>query len=468
MTDGSVQTKPGVRGAGGFAVAAASVIAALGGLLFGYDTGVISGALLYLTPAFHLTGTMQQIVVSSLLVGAVVGVVIGGPIADRAGRKRTLIGVTIVFTLAALASAMAPDIPVMLVSRFVLGIAIGTSSLTVPTYIAEIARSHVRGRLVSLHQFMVTVGILVSYLIGYAYEDSADWRMMLGLAIAPAVIMFAGLLTLPESPRWFIAHGRHDEAKAVLSRIRRLDEVDAEFDDILNVVHTERRVTYRELLKKGSRRWIAVGIAAAGTSQVVGVNAVIYYAPTILKNAGFGNSAAVLASVGIGSLNVLFTILALVFIDKLGRRPLILGGGCAVIIALVVIGVLFLFPLQGAVATWTVIVLALYQASFACSLGIAIWLVNSEIFPTTVRGKASSFGIVTHWGLDLAVSISVLTLITALSASGVFWLYAVLGTLGVAYLFRRLPETKNRTLEDIERDLHSARPEPSASSPTGR
>jgi sugar porter (SP) family MFS transporter len=451
--DNAAQDKTGPRVSAGTIVAAASAIAALGGLLFGYDTGVVSAALLYIAPAFDLSTTMKQVVVSSLLIGAIVGVLVGGPIADRVGRKPTLWTVTVVFAAAALVCAFTPNVPVLLCARFVLGLAIGASSLVVPTYIAEMAPPRRRGALVSLHQLMITVGILVSYLVGYGYSHSQAWRWMLGWAALPAAVMFVGLFMLPESPRWFIAHHREAQARQVLSRIRSAGEVDAELTEISTVVHAEAKLTYRQLLGSRYRRWVTVGMTAAATSQVVGVNAVIYYAPTILKGVGFGSSAAILASVGIGSINVLSTVIALAYIDRLGRRPLILGGTSVVIAALTVIGVLFLFPLKGAAGVWLVVMLIIYQSAFACSLGIAIWLVNSELFPTTVRAKAASFGIVSHWGPDFVVSVSVLTLISWITASGVFWLYAALGTMGLLYLRRWLPETKNRTLEDIETDL---------------
>jgi sugar porter (SP) family MFS transporter len=436
-------------------VASASAIAALGGLLFGYDTGVVSAALLYIAPTFGLSTVMKQVVVSSLLIGAIVGVIAGGPISDRVGRKPILWTMTVLFAGGALVCAFTPNVEVLLAARFVLGLAIGTSSLVVPTYIAEIAPPANRGALVSVYQLMITVGILASYLIGYSYSDSGSWRWMLGWAACPAVVMFLGLFILPESPRWFVSHNRDADARAVLWRIRTPEEADAEYAEITRVVHAESKLTYRELLGPRYRRWITVGVAAAATTQVVGVNAVIYYTPTILEDAGLGSSSAILASVGIGSLNVLSTVIALMFIDRLGRRPLILGGTAVVIAALTVIGVLFLFPLTGAAGIWLVAMLIVYQSAFACSLGVAVWLVNSELFPTAVRGKAASFGIVSHWGLDFLVSVSVLTLISWMTASGVFWLYAALGAIGLLYLRKWLPETKNRTLEDIETDLQS-------------
>lgn len=268
--------------------------------------------------------------------------------------------------------------------------------------------------------------------------------------------MFLGLLRLPESPRWLLTRGRQEEARRVLSRTRPPEHVESELTEIRDTIRAEGHITYRELLGPRYRRWISVGVVAAGSSQLVGVNAIIYYAPTILTDAGFGDSGAILASVGIGTLNVLFTVFALVFIDRLGRRPLILGGTVVIIVALAFIGLLFTQPVQGTVSVLLIAALIVYQSAFACSLGIAIWLVNSEIFPNSVRGKAGSFGIVSHWALNFLVSVSVLTLIGLFGGpSGVFWLYGALGLFGLIYLYRWLPETKNRTLEDIEAELTS-------------
>jgi sugar porter (SP) family MFS transporter len=435
-------------------VVVASIIAAFGGLLFGYDTGVVAAALPFIKDAFHLSDMMKQIVTSSLLAGAVAGVVVGGPLADRGGRRNTLLGVTVLYAVTTLGSALAPGTSFLIFARFLLGLAIGISSLVVPTYIAEMAPPKNRGTLVSLHQFMVTVGILAAYLVGYGLAGDTDgWRWMIGVAVVPAALMFCGVLILPESPRWLMSQGRTGEARAVLARTRPPEEVDPELSDIVTAVRAEGRITYRDLLGARYRRWLSVGVVAAGASQVVGVNAIIYYVPTILEDQGFGKSAAIGVSIAVGVVNVLFTIPALIWIDRLGRRPLILGGTVLIILALAALGTVFLFPLEGATVTWMIIVLMVYESAFASSLGIAIWLVNSEIFPNNVRGKAASFGIVTHWGMNLVVSISVLTLISTIGAPGTFWLYGVMGVLCLVYLYRWLPETKNRTLEEIEADL---------------
>ncbi len=457
MVSGDAAERPGTqRLSGPVLVVVASVIAAFGGLLFGYDTGVVAAALPFITDAFALDDTMKQVVTASLLAGAVVGVIAGGALSDRFGRRTTLLGVTVLYALATAASAIAPATGFLIGARFFLGVAIGISSLVVPTYIAEMSPPKNRGALVSLHQFMVTVGILIAYLVGYGLAGEASgWRWMIGVAIAPAVLMFLGVLILPESPRWLVANGEQERARRVLARTRPAERVADELAEIIETVREEGRITYRELLGPRFRRWISVGVVAAGASQVVGVNAIIYYVPTILEDVGgYGKTTAIGVSVAVGVVNVLFTIPALLWIDRMGRRVWILGGTVVIIVSLAALGVVFLFPLQST-ATFValLIVLMVYESAFACSLGIAIWLVNSEIFPNNVRGKAASFGIVTHWGMNLVVSLTVLTLINSIGASGVFWLYGVLGLLCLIYLYRWLPETKNRTLEEIEADL---------------
>ncbi|MEB3369422.1 sugar porter family MFS transporter [Saccharopolyspora mangrovi] len=438
------------------AVAGATAVAALGGLLFGYDTGVISAALLYIAPAFQLSELWQQVVVASLLVGAIVGVAAGGVIADSLGRRRTLSITSLVFTVGAVISAVAPDLPTLLGSRLLLGFAIGTASLSVPAYIAEIAPPESRGRLVSINQIMISSGILLSYLAGFLLAEAAAWRWMLGLAAVPSLLMFVGLLSLPESPRWLVSRGRLDEARAVLRKVVGADRVDAELHALSSAVTAERNVTYRDVLRPSLRPAIYLGIGVAAVNQLVGVNAITYYAPTLLTKAGFGESAAILSSVGIGIANVGFTLVGLLLIDRVGRRPLLLVGLSGVVVSLVAIGLLYaVTDLSGVWAVALVAFLIIYEAMFSASIGLAMWLINSEIFPTALRGKAGSFGMFTHWGLNLIISLTVLTAFEAFTPSGLFWLYAAFGLIGFFYLKKYLPETRNRTLEEVEQMLRS-------------
>lgn len=435
----------------------ASVIAGLGGLLFGYDTGIVSAALLYVTPEFHLNEFEQQAFVGVLLAGAVVGVLIGGPIVDRVGRKRTLIGLAALYIVGALGSSLLGWLPLIYIARFLLGLSVGSSSLVVPMYIAEIAPAKIRGRLVSFNQLFVALGIFVSYLVGYAFAPSQGWRWMIGLAAVPAAVMLIGLLPLPESPRWLATKGRTAAAEAVLNRIRPTAAiVKEEVAAIAEAVGRERAVSFRSLFQsRGVRRGIVIGVVVAATNQLAGVNAILYYAPTMLKKAGFGDSSAILSSVGIGGAFLLFTLLGLLLVDFLGRRPLLIGGTLIVAASLVGIGVLYLFPQSTLVGQLLVVGLIVYEGVFAASLGISIWLINSEVFPSHVRGKAQSFGTVTHWGLDLIISLVVLSVISALSATFLFWAFAVFALAGAIVLWRLLPETKSRTLEQIEYGLET-------------
>ncbi len=433
----------------------ASFVAALGGLLFGYDTGIVSAALLYVTPEYHLSEFGQQAFVAVLLAGAVVGVIGGGPVVDRLGRRNTLLVVAGVYLLAALGSSLIGALPLIYVSRFLLGLSVGSSSLVVPMYIAEIAPARIRGRLVSFNQLFVALGIFVSYLVGYAFAPIQGWRWMIGLAAVPAAIMLVGLIPLPESPRWLAARNRVDDARIVLGRIRRTaEEAKSELGEITHALGEERAVSLRSLFTtRGVRRGIIIGVVVAATNQLAGVNAILYYAPTMLKQAGFGDSSAILSSVGIGGAFLLFTLLGLLLVDVLGRRWLLIGGTIIVAAALAAIGALYLVPQSTTTGALLVTGLIVYEGVFAASLGIAIWLVNSEVLPNRVRGKAQSFGTVTHWGLDLIISLVVLTVISSLSATGLFWAFAVFAIAGAIVMFKILPETKGRSLEEIEFSL---------------
>ena len=438
-------------------VVAAAAVAALGGFLFGFDTGIISGALLFIKQEFGLSAGLQQLVVGSLLVAAVVGALLGGPISDAWGRKRTLILAALVFGVGALVASYSPNLAVLVVARVLLGLAIGIASMIVPVYIAEIAPPRVRGALVSLQQFMITVGIMVSYLVSYAFSGSGAWRWMLGVGMIPAAILFVGMLPLPESPRWLLAKDRRQDALGVLHRIRHEEHnPEAELAEIEAVHKMQAGVSYRDLFRPSVRPALIVGVGIAFINQMVGVNAVIYYAPTILKDAGFSSSAAILATTGVGILNMLVTLCALLLIDRVGRRPLLLVGISGVLLALIVLGAAYLLP-GGPSGAGVLLVagLLVYIASFAASLGIAIWLLNSEVYPLEVRGKGAAAGAFTHWALDFVIASTVLTLIAAITPTGMFWFYGFFAILGIIFVMRRVPETKGKTLEEVSDELAS-------------
>src|SRR5947208_8528009 len=321
--EGSTQPAPG-RGGAPYATLI-TLIAALGGLLFGFDTGVISGALLFIIPDFHLGPAAQGFVVGVVTLGALTGALLGGAAADAVGRRPTNIAGGAAFILGSLVSAGAPDVATLIVGRFVIGIAIGLSSVAAPLYIAELAPARRRGTLVSLFQLAVTVGILASYVIDVMLAPTRAWRTMLGVAVIPGAALVFGMLPMPESPRWLMKHGRAAEAGAALRRVRHEQKVDAELQQIAADIAQDRPAAWRNLSAPELRPALLVGIGLAVFQQVTGINTIIYYAPQIFEAAGFGSATTALAAtIGIGVVNVLATVVAIALVDHWGRRPLLL------------------------------------------------------------------------------------------------------------------------------------------------
>src|SRR5437667_10542991 len=321
----------------------AAVFAALGGLLFGYDTGVISGALIFIKREFGLTTAAEEIPVIGGLLGATIGAVVGGKAAELFGRRRVLLVTAASFGVCALTSAVAPSPPILIVSRTVLGLAIGLASTNVPVYLSEVAPPHVRGWIVSLFQLAVTVGIVVAYLIDYAFAGVEGWRWMLGLAVAPALVFGTGMFFLPETPRWLIRGGQHEVAHRVLLRIRKLADVNVEIEEIkASLAQQTESGRWVDLLSRQVRPALVVGLGLAIFQQITGINTVIYYAPKILQAAGFNSaSGAILATAGVGVVNVGMTIVAMFLVDRAGRRPLLLVGIAGMIVTLGALGLSF-------------------------------------------------------------------------------------------------------------------------------
>jgi sugar porter (SP) family MFS transporter len=435
-----------------------AAVAALGGFLFGYDTGVISGALLFIKPAFHASTFQQQSIIGSLLVGAVVGAAASGYLAEAMSRKWTKVLSGCIYVAAALWSAFASGATELIAARFLLGLAVGTASFVAPMYIAEVAPRQIRGGLVSFNQMMVVLGILTAYIVDFVFKDVADnWRWMLGLGAIPGVALAVGMILMPHSPRWLMERGRDDEARAVLKRVhRRAEGIDEEMNDIRQVVAKEGSL--RDIIGAKVRPMLIVGVALAIFQQIVGINTVIYYAPTILRFTGSSVSSAITQTVFIGLTNVVFTLVAVLLLDRFGRRVFLLVGTVGLIVSLVVLGVFFASPaVRHAVPDLALIALIVYIASFAIGLGPVFWLMISEIFPLHLRAPAMALCTITNWAFNFIVSFTFLSVVGALGRTGTFLLYATLGVLALIFFATRVPETNGRSLEEIEQQLKRRR-----------
>jgi SP family galactose:H+ symporter-like MFS transporter len=391
-------------------------VAALGGLLFGFDTGVISGAILFIKEQFSLSTTMEEIVVSAVLIGAVTGAIIGGTLTDRFGRRRLIMLAGIIFTVSSIATALAQTVTVLITGRIVVGIAIGIASFISPLYIAELVPAKVRGALVAVNMLAITTGIVVAYVVDYALSGIQGWRYMFGVAVIPSIILAVAMWRLPDSPRWLISRSKVEQARQVLQRVRIVSDVSPEISEIQQSLAEQKGSGVTELFRPSLRMPLIVGVGLAIFQQITGINTVIYYAPTIFGFAGFETAgSAILAGAGLGILMLCIHVLAIYLMDRVGRRPLLLIGVAGQIIGLVILGAAFQFQqLSGLIGYLAIGSLAIYVASFAVGLGPVFWLMISEIYPLKARGAAMSVATAANWGMNLTVALTFLTLLGAL------------------------------------------------------
>ncbi|HET7578123.1 MAG TPA: sugar porter family MFS transporter [Bacillales bacterium] len=428
---------------------------ALGGMLYGYDTGVISGALLFIKQDIPLSHFMQGLVVSALLIGAIIGAGFSGPTSDRWGRRRVVLFIAIVYIIGALGAAFSADAAMLVISRIVIGLAVGGSTALVPLYLSEMAPTHIRGRLASLNQLMITIGILVAYIIDFIFSPIEGWRWMLGLAVVPAIALVIGVAFMPESPRWLIKRKREDEARDVMKLTRQENEIESEIHEIKE---TEKIEEDAMTILKASwlRPMLVAGIGLAVFQQFIGINAIIYYAPTIFSKAGLGDATSILSTVGIGIVNVLLTFVAIATIDKVGRKKLMLWGNVGMVISLVVLAcVLFFAGLTSSTAWITVIFLGIFIVFFAATWGPAVWVMLPELFPLKARGAGTGITTLFLSAGNLVVSLLFPILLGAIGIAWVFLIFAALGILAFIFVAAFVPETKGRSLEEIEQEMRS-------------
>ena len=426
-----------------------SFVAALSGFLFGYYTGIISGALLFITEQFNLTLFEQGMVVSIILIGGVVGALSGGLLVDFLGRRRSLLLTVLLFVISVLFLYDADSFALILWGRFIAGLAIGIGSVTAPLYIAEISPKQHRGALVSLNQLLIALGILVSFWVSYLYAGSADWRDMFTIGLIPVILQFVGLFFIPESPAWLISKGRTAAAEKALHRLE-MDTSEAHYVEAEKKQDHPTSKSFRALLAPSVRMAFWIGIGIRVFQQITGINTVSYYAPRIFQLAGFASAeSAIYATTWVGILNVFMTIVGLWLIDKVGRRPLLLVSLCGMAISLAVLGSSFLiFSAQE--GTLAIVSLLVYIASFAVGLGMVPWLIISEIYPLGIRGRAMGIAIFANWAANYLVALAFLPLIQFLGIGSTYLFFTLVCLAGIWFAWKKVPETKGKTFDEIQ------------------
>ena len=438
------------------------VVATFGGLLFGYDTGVINGALGPMSEpgALDLSPMEQGVVTSSLLIGAAVGAIIGGRCSDRWGRRRTILAMAVLFFIGALGCVLAPSAGVMVAFRVVLGLAVGGASVTVPVYLSEMAPTERRGAMSGRNEVMIAVGQLLAFLInaiiGSAfYEVSGHWRVMLAVAALPALALFFGMLRMPESPRWLLAQGDRDAALKVLERVRTPERAKAELVEVEGLAardaaeHEGGLATLRT--EPWVRRVLLIGIGVAVSQQLSGINSVMYYGTLLLEQAGFSSSAALIANVANGVIAVIGMLTGMALIDRVGRRRLMIFGFTGITSMHLLIGLSALLLPEGlGRAIFILIFVVLFVGCMQASIGFGAWIILAEIFPLKFRGAGIGISVLMMWLANATVTLLFPQVVSATGITVTFFLFSGLGALCLLFFWRFVPETKGRSLEQIE------------------
>ena len=427
-----------------------SFISALGGYLFGFDFAVIAGALPFLRSEFALNAWWEGFLTGSLALGCIAGCLAAGKIADRFGRRPGLMISAAIFGLSSLGMAFAPGLSIFVSMRFIAGIGVGMASMLSPMYIAEISPAVVRGRNVAINQLTIVIGILVTNLVNYSLADQGPeaWRWMFGLGVLPSALFLAGVFWLPESPRWLAKAGHLEQAKAVLSKIGSSQFVDDTFRDIqASLAGTEPKQSYRAVFHKSVRPAVQVGITLAVFQQLCGINVVFNYTSTIFESVGASLNQQLFETVAIGAVNLLFTLVAMWQVDKLGRRPLMLFGSLGLAILYIVLATLLQNQAGAGLVSLTVLAAI---GTYSMSLAPVTWVLISEIFPNKIRGMASSVAIVALWGAYFVLVFTFPILAEKLGTYGPFWMYSAICFLGFIFIVAKVRETKGKTLEELE------------------
>ncbi len=433
------------------------ILAALAGLMFGLDIGVISGALDFIQKHFGASTRAQEWIVSSMMAGAAAGAVIAAPMSLRLGRKLSLIIAAVAFVSGSLVCAFAPSVTVLIAGRVLLGLAIGVAAFVAPLYLSEVAAESVRGAMISLYQLMITIGIFLAFISDSLLSYSGNWRLMLGIIVVPGFVFLVGMFFVPDSPRWLMLRGRRDDARAVLAELghdRAAAEREiAEIDEQLRVKQQGFRM-FRE--NPNFRRSVFLGVGLQILQQLTGINVIMYYAPKIFEGAGFGLHAASWATAIVGAVNVLATFIAIAFVDRVGRRPILIASFVVMAIGMAVVGALLAGGTpEGAMRIVVVAMLLVFIVGFAMGAGPLVWVLCAEIQPLKGRDFGIGCSTFTNWAANWLVGNTFLTLLATLGQSGTFWLFAAFNAIFVPVVLLFVPETKHVSLEALERRLLS-------------
>jgi SP family galactose:H+ symporter-like MFS transporter len=436
------------------------MLAALAGLMFGLDIGVISGATQFIQKEFQISDHMIEWIVSSMMLGAAIGALGAGWMSATLGRKRSLILGGVLFVTGSLLSGAAWSPETLVAARIILGLAIGVATFTAPLYLAEVAEEHIRGAMISLYQLMITIGILVAFLSDTAFSYSGNWRWMLGIIAIPGILFLLGLFLLPDSPRWLMMRGRKREATDVLQKLRGdAGHVAREVADIEEQLKTPQRGWHLFLENRNFRRSVGLGVLLQVMQQFTGMNVVMYYAPRIFQDMGYATSVQMWFTAVVGLTNVLATFIAIGLVDRWGRKPILYTGFSVMAVGLGLVGTM----MHLGIAThgeqiFTVAMLLTFIVGFAMSAGPLIWALCSEVQPLKGRDFGIGCSTFTNWVANMIVGATFLTLLNGIGNAATFWLYATLNLVFLAITFVLIPETKNVTLEQIERNLMAGLP----------